>query len=1433
MGIREIRTHHRKITITTKGLKTTIMRKLFTFLAVGAIGLGVAGAYTINPISTSRKAEVAEKCYPNGKLKPEALKQMRKAPAKYRSQVAKAPLGAIFYCGFDTEDEFNNFAVIDGNGDNQSWFWGSSTDARINYNSSMDMDDWLISPAVQLEAGKMYTVKVDAACESTSYPETLEICIGTGRTVADMIQTIVQPTQVTDTEFTTVSGTFTPPTSGEYTLMIHGISPADQYVLHVDNVMIQEPTVIPGEDAITYNEVLLYESDFSQVPGSFENPVEIEGTGHYLEGAEGWRGLDVKGVGGAIMIDFENGTSGWSQLAPPKAQFSPTSDGVYNARVEIEARVVQYSQQALDFGNYEALSFTAMTGSSQCPNGWVWGGNEADFNGYFDKTTNWNRFSEDVSFSGSKSLIDDNFDNINDMISLGEYPLDNYSGRMTSYCGSNYAVRSYKIYQKVPAMTAPSTWEYFDYTPTGFSMRWNPVEGASYYVVNLYEADKYGDYAQLLSQQVVSDTQCHFDTETADGRMLYVDMFTFSGDVRSPQSVMRRVFQVNSPEFGRLHAPVDGDFDIPVTWDPTTHELELYVLAGNKNANAVSDFVINEESFAGRPDYDADNDENAMYQTAMSEPGWSIYPLISFQNGAAVRNNSLATWGFCDYMTIAGNSAYDFSGIEGKIRVKVTAKTSGYCKMTAQLLQFDDIERYYIPFASDSKDLGNAYQTIEFELDPQGRDNVFIQISTDGQDTEYIKDIKVTCDLPAESTFLRPVLVGSVDVRGSQSNSEKIQVKNMPLYDRIRVAGQAYRALIDTGDDGSQTLVYNARSPYAEPAEFDIDAPVIYDMPFNEGFDNASYSNSEWKIVPISGETATVAPANYDPTTGLYPQGSKRDKGFLRVENDKAGEFYLLSPLMEVAPGMDDAVASWYYFHSSGITVEGALEENGEIVEDSSMTDWGSDQMNPDWTSISTSGWPTWGSRTGSLIRLGWKVTTDGEGGSFCMDNFFFGLMPKYDLGLVHAHATPSVKPGEEMTASVEVGVYGQLTTTKFHVNATLDGQSIGQVGNPSKGPWGANRTLCEFPVTLPEDIELGEHEVAFEVVFEGDYAGTTDADLSNNTATATFKVVNEHLPVAVNLKNDSGVLTWNVPAKGDRFTDDMEALASFDDGSLDVIYELHPIYEYDVLARTNGNTGTIGGYKVIDIDQKPTISDDNWVEMNMPNVYHLMACTVADFTVDTDGFAAASGDKALLFWSNADGTECDNYLVLPQLNDNDKKISFKARAYDSDSPEKIEIMTSTTGNEAEDFTAAKSVDITSGDYADVEFEAPAGTTYVAIRHISDEGYGLLVDDLAYAMNPRTVTGYNVYRDGVKVDTCETPVYVPEENGDYSISVVYPEGESELTAPVYVQVSGIDSIEAAAEGEAVYYNMQGIRVDNPVNGAYVKVVNGKATKVIL
>lgn len=611
-----------------------------------------------------------------------------------------------------------------------------------------------------------------------------------------------------------------------------------------------------------------------------------------------------------------------------------------------------------------------------------------------------------------------------------------------------------------------------------------------------------------------------------------------------------------------------------------------------------------------------------------------------------------------------------------------------------------------------------------------------------------------------------------------------------------------------------------------------VDNPLT--MPYSEGFAAAQVTSGDWEVIPISGETATMRAVNWNEELGLTPF-LDRDKGMFEILNDKVGSFYLLTPYIRVADDAEGAVFQFSYFVGNGITANGVMQlDRGELTEDYDLNLWPCDPMNPSWVTMSPTGWPEYGTYTGQVIRFGWEITTDGTGGYFCIDQVSFKVPVIYDFGLLHEHVTPSAKPGQTITASVDAGVFGQLTSKKFNVIAKFDGTQFGEPIRPESNPWGTKYTKCVFEYTLPEDITPGEHEVTFELNFEGDYAASTDGNLDNNIVSTTVNVTGDYLPGVTGLEANGSTLSWVCPASGVRFTDDVEMHRSFDDGNLDAVYQLHPVFDYDTFLYSFGNTGNIDQYSVIDADGKVTLADENWADLCVDNVFHLMACTVADFSVETEGLAAASGNKAFLFWSNQDGTPCDNYLILPEINPDDRNISFKARAFDSDCPETIEIMTSSTDIAAADFSVAKNVTVSSPDFVTVDCTIPADTKYVAIHHTSDEGYALVIDDLQYAMKPRAVTGYNVYRNGVKVNAAPlsaTSFDVPGQ-GNYSVSVVYPEGESSASNPVSVSSVGISSVDAG-DVPALYFNLQGFPVENPRKGIFIKVTPRGSEKVVL
>ena len=76
--------------------------------------------------------------------------------------------------------------------------------------------------------------------------------------------------------------------------------------------------------------------------------------------------------------------------------------------------------------------------------------------------------------------------------------------------------------------------------------------------------------------------------------------------------------------------------------------------------------------------------------------------------------------------------------------------------------------------------------------------------------------------------------------------------------------------------------------------------------------------------------------------------------------------------------------------------------------------------------------------------------------------------------------------------------------------------------------------------------------------------------------------------------------------------------------------------------------------------------------------------------------------------------------------------------------------------------------------------------------------------------------------------------------GTGTLSLYYGDNDTNIATYSYEVTNddknvptGVDAIEAVEEGEAVFYNLQGVRVNNPENGIFIKVVNGKSSKVLI
>lgn len=167
------------------------------------------------------------------------------------------PIDELPYANsFNSEEEQAAFGTINANMDDKEWsLYDLSGDGdygwRYLYNGKKAADDWLVSPAIYMEAGKNYRLAFDMV--TGSYTERVEVLLGTGTKAADFTQTVIEAEEyATGGQFITLENELiTVEESGYYHVGIHAISDADQYYIIVDNFLFEASAEPTAPDAVT------------------------------------------------------------------------------------------------------------------------------------------------------------------------------------------------------------------------------------------------------------------------------------------------------------------------------------------------------------------------------------------------------------------------------------------------------------------------------------------------------------------------------------------------------------------------------------------------------------------------------------------------------------------------------------------------------------------------------------------------------------------------------------------------------------------------------------------------------------------------------------------------------------------------------------------------------------------------------------------------------------------------------------------------------------------------------------------------------------------------------------------------------------------------------------------------------------------------------
>lgn len=623
-------------------------------------------------------------------------------------------------------------------------------------------------------------------------------------------------------------------------------------------------------------------------------------------------------------------------------------------------------------------------------------------------------------------------------------------------------------------------------------------------------------------------------------------------------------------------------------------------------------------------------------------------------------------------------------------------------------------------------------------------------------------------------------------------------------------------------------------------------------LPFAESFANTAYTTSPWMQQTVkNAEGATREPSwellasksmEVDPTDD-NPEGvtvtissQDTDRGMIAFKATGQWTNYCESRLVMPAidfSGMLNPVLTFYIFRESWSSLDPATQNgrnddyitvaarsaNGDFVDiEGSFHRYGKQNS---WELCEV---PLYAFAGKDRVQV--ALVGHGVGNTTYIDNIRIEERTAYDMAVTGFSAPERVRVGESAGISAVVKNNGGFTAKEYTADLYKDGGKVESVAGPEILP--GKTTVIRFDYT-PADGSEGEAEFMVKI----EYAA--DQELGNNSSEAVPVAVTAALLPAVNdldgaFSTDKTHLTWSkaswLPAETLKESDGFET------------YEPFAI-------------NTFGDFSSYDLDNRITVPITG---LTYPNAGEKMACqimTPAMTNIDPeelDLWVPHGGSSMVVFpqATSATGDNASNdWLVFPMLSGNAQTVKMWLRSVNSDSyAEYVLGYYATTANptDADDFLPCPDSEASyavPSTWTLKDYSVPAGAKWFALRHISQSGYMLMLDDVSYerAVPAIVPDGYNVYCNGEKVnDELVTECvfdHKPEaENSRYTVKAVYGDRESTPSNEVLVNITGVGLAEDDPAA-VVYYNLQGIRVENPVSGVYIRRQGKECKKVVV
>jgi len=714
---------------------------------------------------------------------------------------------------------------------------------------------------------------------------------------------------------------------------------------------------------------------------------------------------------------------------------------------------------------------------------------------------------------------------------------------------------------------------------------------------------------------------------------------------------------------------------------------------------------------------------------------------------------------------------------------------------------------------------------------------VFIGIAIPGaplnakvEETSNAGEVKITWTAPSTDDKGRPINPDLITYTIVDSFTQ------MPIDEGVAATEYVYQAMPAGVQDFVQYGIFASTSAGINPKAAMTDMiPVgkAYSLPVGESFGNGKVQNDYvWGNAADSGSTASIELLT--DKNGVSSQDG--DNGYVGCFSDNEGESgSLYTGKINVGNAENPVVAFYYYKLQDGENTVTVLIDSGNGPVEAGTFVCG--PAKEGWTRAIV---PLSDYRNKD-IRITFRFTTVSH--TFTViDNIAVFDQQECDLAALSIKAPMDVKAGDKAKLEAQIANVGSKDVDSYVVNLFCNGELVQSCpGTQLQSGKSKIMTFEEKP-----GLDSAAERVYFaEVTCEGD-----KNPANNATKESTMFVLLPSYPapagLKANLQGDKVDLSWTSPdlenMPSEPMTDDVE--------------------QYESFALNNA-----GDWRFIDGDLGDTYG---FVNVSFPNEEAPMAWMVFDST-DIDDKAAFGPHSGVKFFASMASKSLlnDDWLISPELDGHAQTISFYARAVDF-YEETFEFLYSTEGTAADDFIKIGEVtSVPNAEWTNYKYVVPAGAKYFAIRCISADALGLLVDDITFAAAnaPKMVLefrGYNVYRDGVKLNSAIVKDQSYTDNSfdqgvhKYFVTAVYDKGESAAsnvaTGAAGVDSASVDTIGIQAGNGCIVvtgafgcgievYTIDGIRIFsgigtdctniNVAGGAYIVKAGDRVAKVIV